>query len=929
MPESLSVKERILLHLFDFTRFAEEYVAPVEVTQAGISKAVGIRVQHIRQNVGPLIQNGLVEESTRHIQQGTRRRKVYFLAPKGRAVAASLRRVLLKENVPYRSRNGATADTSLQEVIQTRRRGSSLIGLLEELEATGTIGETARADSPGFVEMTEEMPPVGSFYGRDEELRLVLGLAEETPATVLTGIAGIGKTTLGSEVCSRFRGKRSIFWRRIRPWDTAVDLALRTASFLKLLQRRGLHGYLVGSDTTELARVADYLVSDLAGVSALLVFDDVHNASDDATEFLAVLRESLSGGNGTSALLIGRSVPSFYSRRDVEVEDTVAEVLLGALSPKHARAILRDEEVDDAALEGLIEIAGGNPLFLKLLSRSSLSPGSRLPSTLLAYVAEEIEPSLQKAGRECLEVASFYEVPVPVDGFLLGRRGGTRTVLDLQRRGLLDEVDPGIYRAHDLIREYFRQGIPREREETLLGRVVDWLTERSRIAAGTGDPLSAIAFLQNALMLERDSDRLLLILKLLGTQRDTLGDLPGAIAAYEAATALTSDSQTRAVLQSQIAICHTYMRSFDAAHREIDQGLASLPSEPSRGAGWLYVARARTLTIQGRPDLGLEALRQVSGWTAPLDEDPNLRGWVYLQFGLIHTVGGRHRDFPLAIREISESLEPLQDAGDRRGLARAHEHLAILAIALGRQKEAKHHVERCTRLGEDFGDDVVRFRAFRLQAIQVFRSGDLETAERMFHDVLRFAVQTNMQFSVAYTPMYFVHVYRFQGRLDEAREAMEYFLQTSQGLLSPSERIWFLCLAIRVSTETEDLSRASEYMAEAEDLLAQHPYEESSMAIMWAQARLDAAGGENERAEVGFRSVRKELPRVPFGPTHEYHEDIEFLIDYGRFLAASGAAEKARKILNEAAAEASKISAVLLQRSAEEALRPMLPGSPA
>src|SRR3972149_8201844 len=80
----LTVKERVLLHLFDYTKFEDAYDVPPEVTQAGIARAVGIRVHHVTQYVKPLLAEEFLIERTGHVQRHARRRKTYFLTPKGR-----------------------------------------------------------------------------------------------------------------------------------------------------------------------------------------------------------------------------------------------------------------------------------------------------------------------------------------------------------------------------------------------------------------------------------------------------------------------------------------------------------------------------------------------------------------------------------------------------------------------------------------------------------------------------------------------------------------------------------------------------------------------------------------------------------------------------------------------------------------------------
>ena len=72
----LTVRERILLHLLDFTKHAESFDVPVEMTQTGIAKATRIELPHVAQYVRPLVREGQVQERTAHIKGSTRKRKV-------------------------------------------------------------------------------------------------------------------------------------------------------------------------------------------------------------------------------------------------------------------------------------------------------------------------------------------------------------------------------------------------------------------------------------------------------------------------------------------------------------------------------------------------------------------------------------------------------------------------------------------------------------------------------------------------------------------------------------------------------------------------------------------------------------------------------------------------------------------------------------
>ncbi len=363
----LPVRDRILLHLFDFLRFRDSFESPLELTQAGIAKAVGIRGSHATQYLRPLVSDGMVEEETRHILGQPRRRKVYFLTPKGRQWVASTRATLLEETVPFKRRDGRRERVPLRVVYHDLRRKASLLSLVQELTSVGFISDPIETES-SVVDLSQEAPTVGRFRGRESEMAAILDALEETPLVVIQGMAGLGKTALGSEICERLRGKRSLFWRRIRSWDTAFDLASRVGVFLEALGRTSLHSYLSGSTQQSLSQVEERLAADLAGLRTIMVFDDVHVASEDAKSLLALLHNALREVGGSSVLLLSRTTPGFYSRRAVELEGGVFETSLPPLDRASGEALLGDAGVPPDQRGRLFELSGGNPLFMRLIA---------------------------------------------------------------------------------------------------------------------------------------------------------------------------------------------------------------------------------------------------------------------------------------------------------------------------------------------------------------------------------------------------------------------------------------------------------------------------------------------------------------------------------------------------------------------------------
>ncbi len=162
------------------------------------------------------------------------------------------------------------------------------------------------------------------------------------------------------------------------------------------------------------------------------------------------------------------------------------------------------------------------------------------------YIAEEIEPSLEKVDRGCLEIASLYHVPMPSQGLMLERGVRKRTLIALHRKGLLDRLHPDRYVLHDSLRSYFSGSIPAHRLEEIVPKVVERLLGEARRQADRGSPGEAIPFLGNAVEIDDDPKRLFTSLELLARVRRFAGDFDGAIEALRTALGIAPKLQAEA-----------------------------------------------------------------------------------------------------------------------------------------------------------------------------------------------------------------------------------------------------------------------------------------------------------------------------------------------------------------------------------------------
>lgn len=909
----LTVKERILLHLFDYNRFAEVYEVPADVTQAKIAEAVGVHLRHLGQYLNPLVSEELVEERKSHVQKRRQKLKAYFLTGKGRMRAASQRNDLLRETVPFRTAGGDVADVPLARVYQEDRRGATLLELISEAQSLGYIPAGAGVAEGGFLDFTEDAPRIERFYGRDREVKEVSAALDGKPFVVVTGMAGMGKSTLGSKVCESLRGRRHLLWHNVRSWNTALDLVSPLALFLKSQGRVELATALAGQRPVDLGRLKDLLAADLSGGAALLVFDDVHNASAEVKTFLSILHRALDGQNGCSALLLSRTVPDFYSRRDVAVDASVVEFPLRGLDRESSVSLLSDAGIADPLLGSLVEACGGSPLFLKLLA--SAGPASAPEAswrTVETYISEEIDPGLDDAERGCLEVASLYQIPAPSDGLLLEGNARRSSLVGLQRKGLLDQVESDRFVLHDTIRTYFQQGLSVERRKVLVDKVVPRLLDEAERLARQGRPQDAISYLGNAVAVEVDAARKLSNLQRLGDLRRSAGDYPGAMEAYRTAMRGGLEDTVFARLHQKVAMCLEVQGHLDASDGEIERGLSRLPSEPSLEAGWLLYQRASVAYSRQDYETALREIDRVTGWMTGRPKDPDLWGWLTNLRGLIHLYDAKRFDPALAESDFREAIQAWEVVGERRGLCLAYNNLALASIGMGRGDEALAHLDRSAEIAEEVGDVPARTKALHTKAWYLSEcKGEYDAAEALYQETYRLAKETHQRPLMIWHYRHFADLYRRQGRSEEARESQEYFLQASGDMLNPQSRIEETAFLSRLCVLCGDPDASEAWLSKADVLARGAAAGTDAQAVDWARAALLAARGNRRGAEAAYRSVMT-------SPVLE--RNGEFLLEHGRFLASIGKRDRAREVLREARDALRRDSLQPLERAAADML---------
>jgi uncharacterized tellurite resistance protein B-like protein len=127
---TLTVEQRVLLHLWDTPLGDNPWEGRPELTQAGVSDAVGIARKHLPRTLKKLREKDRIFEETRHVAGAKQRCRVYALSPDGRTAANEL-----VEDIHARIVNADGEQTTVQSL---HNHTTGLLDILRNIDSSGT-----------------------------------------------------------------------------------------------------------------------------------------------------------------------------------------------------------------------------------------------------------------------------------------------------------------------------------------------------------------------------------------------------------------------------------------------------------------------------------------------------------------------------------------------------------------------------------------------------------------------------------------------------------------------------------------------------------------------------------------------------------------------------------------------------------------------
>ena len=638
----LNNRMRILLHLSKYSSFIDEFNAPVELTQEGISNSIGVGRNNVPRELKKLMNEDLIHVKKCHVRGVRNKRSVYILTRKGMSEANKIKDELKELPVTVIDFSGNRETHPLKDIPKNygidfvtaainldKNRNLDLVGILRRREKA-------------FHSIDENLI-VREFYGRKEELEEMEKWAKSNKKIlILSGISGIGKTTLLLKFVKERLKDRNVLFIKIENWKSADGIIHQIAGFFSRIGIPKIEKYLRSVALSEERNLNWNNILLLIKESLrdeIFIFDNVENADTETKKLIRKIIDLVNSKNNFKVILSGTEIGDIVPPSKL---GWVKELKIVELKEEDALDMLRQYGVpEDKALK-IISTVGGNPLLLHLAKDQNYPMMRR-------FIFEGILKTLNKEEREALEFISVFRKNFKMDVLLLNNFEYF-VIYSLINKNILLEMEYENFTVHRIIKNFVYEHLTEEKRKK-------YHLMAARYYEENGDILEAVYHYTHAEKLMR-------------------------------ANILLSENYEKYLFTNGNEIRNLALEILNRYDKDVDD------------YEWkLYGIIGDTYYISGKWEEALDNYKKARFLFKGKDLD------FYAKIVVsISEVLGKMGKYAEAIKTLNEVLKNINGIRDESIISRAYYILGIMSMKIGEEEDAKDYLLEAIKIAEKSSD---------------------------------------------------------------------------------------------------------------------------------------------------------------------------------------------------------------------------------
>lgn len=377
----ITVNEKVLLYLREFSKLKDYSVSPFEITQPGIAESVGIRVNHVPRAIKQLKKLGYVEDLITHVRGSTKKRKVHFLTESGMAQAESLKRKIESLYITLIATEKAPVEVKISEVNSLLDDNLRFFDIINNISPDGVFDYTRFEIAPKKIiakkkrmiaEYIGKMPTPTPFLNRNNEISRLKKWVESDAygLMILEGAPGIGKTALISKVARENFPNTDIFWYAFGEGSDTRSIIECMSDFFHKIGRESLKIFVDSSGTSDIKKCASISLQDLVETNVLLVFDGFDDVSDDVKNLILMILDSLDEELHSSVkfVITTRELGRMSEKKESLPDTSILRFQIRGLDEATAREFENLKGLGEIEFKRIYQLTEGNPRLLQRIT---------------------------------------------------------------------------------------------------------------------------------------------------------------------------------------------------------------------------------------------------------------------------------------------------------------------------------------------------------------------------------------------------------------------------------------------------------------------------------------------------------------------------------------------------------------------------------